>query len=193
MPRTYTACIKWSATYNVTCELCGHSFSFGKGYESRGGLGIGFYSRESAGAEALRNMINSKSAIQHGNFTGAGVTSCPKCGYIQSWMIENTKATANKYFDTVLLCGVGALSLGGLYLWGLFLISRGDRSLEHNFLLSLFANVGLPLLAVISLIGLAVYVPKYRKFNREFNPNAKILENHPAPVEKKLPTVSFSP
>jgi hypothetical protein len=70
------------ATINVTCEQCGHSFTYEQQIVKMA-TAINRDAAKSKVAEELRNLI---SPWRKGNFAGIKAKSCPSCKHYQLWM-----------------------------------------------------------------------------------------------------------
>jgi hypothetical protein len=201
--RYYNANFQWVAYFDSKCEFCGNPFSFSQNYTSVGGgtpLSSGSFTSNSARQEALDNMGYNKNMLRSGDFGFVEVHKCPSCGYIQSWMIKKAKEDDNPFFVAILLCLVllPASSFFNSTYYGLGGILELMR-LGFSFDFQLAADPGgslqriaVLLINILTAIGLPISFYKYRRFNREFNPNAKVLRGQAPPAARESPRVSFS-
>jgi hypothetical protein len=180
--------LPWTAVFDTECEFCGKSFSFNQTYFT-------FHSQNGGTRERAENaayMIKLKQQQTLLNKYGhAGhfsmnkimeVRPCPECGYIQSWMTEHAKNKKNRYRKYRWL--VGFLLLLMVIPFGISL-----NSPEKSFGPTVNLMVQLLTACLATVFVFSLY--KAFKFNRTFDPNAGVLQNHPAPIQKKSPRINF--
>jgi hypothetical protein len=188
------ASLPWIANFDINCEFCGESFSFIKKYETK----FEFYSYKPYStippdmlplAKAQQQKEQNQFLNQYSdagvltlNRWKIGTEKCPKCGYIQSWLIRSAKNDNNPYRNKVWLTGALA---------PIIIVARAFLSSNPSY------PFGSPVDYLVygtisaSILLFLVFFYKARRFNREFDPNSKVLGNRPKPHTENLPKISF--
>lgn len=185
--------LPWTAFFDTECELCREFFTFTQGYVTQLGQGDSGSggSRERAETAAVKKMMTEQRSLltKYGN---AGIFSlntrrvevhaCPGCGYIQSWMIRRAKNQKNRFRKYSWLSGIL------LFLMAFPLLGSLNSPETFGLTVNLIVQLLTACLAILFVFSL------YRadKFNRTFDPNAGVLQNHPGPIQKKPPRIRFS-
>jgi hypothetical protein len=179
MPTYYSAHTYFVATFRVQCELCRQPFAFEQEFCGSSGLWEASpgYAREKANASAE----GQKARLQTGDYSSVESQECPRCGYIQSWMLKRAKG--NRYFNHFL--GWGALLAIGL-MFGLLLLADWLSERPPPPFYMPWAILGV---TAAGSIGLVISIRRHH----QFDPNAEVLRGRPAPAETGSPRISFRP
>lgn len=184
----YTATVKKTMLVNYQCENCEASSRYSVHLTASGkyrGQYIQDSGQQSMGkdAAARKAMQNLREQIQkrekEGNY---GHKKCPKCGYLQSWMIKS----AQKRRDTI-MGGILAVLIFTLLSYflpafrGMFSDVLSSNADMAERILSLFIAGIVFSLFWIPFIFLYAFVP--------FNPNKKFK----AAERVKMPSISYDP
>jgi hypothetical protein len=174
----YQATSKLTAKVSVCCEACGSDYTYEHVFKAYGRRS----DEQSALALARQNRERvfewQTKRVEAGNYSSmADYKPCPKCGYVQTWMVEPVRRRRGWQWGLA-LAGVTFLALIPVFLV-IDVLSRGTPLSSLVPGLAVFMIFGMP---VIVLFVTRAVVMKTFQANK----------NHAAPSPKpKTPTVSF--
>jgi hypothetical protein len=173
----YQAMSQLVATVSVCCEVCDNSYTYEHIFKTYG------RSQTQVGARALADqnregVLNWQTKrVAAGNISAfSDYKPCPKCGYVQSWMVEPVRRRRGWQWGL----GVGFVSFL-LMIPVAFLL---NAILSGSPMGSAMAGVAFLLVYIVPIIVLFVARAIAR---RSFQPNKK----HAAPAKLNKPSVDF--
>jgi hypothetical protein len=177
MPKYHSALGYFVATFQVQCELCGRSFTFEQEFCGKSGIwhSLPQDAKDEAGAAVEEQLAR----LNSGDYSSVEPVKCPQCGYFQSWMVGS--ARAKSYFNHFVRWG-SLCAIGSMFSLCLLMDWLADRPPPPVCLPWIIVSA-----TVIGGVGLVLSIRKYR----QFDPNAEVLQDRPAPTETRRPQVSF--
>jgi hypothetical protein len=177
MPTYYDTQVSFTATFQVQCELCNHSFAYEERISCHSAenrpFGLGYLTRYSALEKADEIKFDKIMRLESGNYGDVQPRKCPNCGYLQSWMIR--KAKENIKLPYLILSGLVFLA-GTILFWD----SKGEYVFDSVELIMALIMIA------IAAIGYVIVSIKLRKIN----PNKVLLQGRPA-LEIRKPQISI--
>jgi hypothetical protein len=166
----YQGTSKIAAQVSVCCEACGNNYTYDHIIKA-GGQASDKYA---AMALANTNLTKAVEKIKAGDYrTVADHKPCPKCGYVQSWMIDPVRRRRGMNWG----CGLGFLSYLAVILITVFASIKLHLFDLPDFMIPVLF-IGVPVVIIFGVRALVMV---------SYRPN----KGREKPSQLKLPSVDF--
>jgi hypothetical protein len=176
--KIYSASASFTARVDAVCELCANPFSFTEEYSFNSPMDIftGKSSKRDAEDYVLTHMRPVLEGLQAGNPQFLSIKPCPKCGYVQSWMVKNYQ---KKRYDLLMSLWILGFFAGMLVFGFLVADAPADSTLE------MILVIAAGFFCLVGMAGLFVLARRLRSAM----PNKKILAGREPPSRQNRPVI----